>query len=428
MMKHQVSTHSLKSGAELLAVNLPHSGSVQFNTYVRSGYRYANPQHYELPHLLEHLAFEGTKRYPNGPAFNEPIDRTGSYANALTNPDENVYEFSTSPEQIWNILPLAVSQLFEPLFKNRSIAQEKAVIESELSEYQEDPERRVGYLLNQTQFPSLRPSWKARVRRMKTIGRPDIVRFHREMYGTRNMRFVAAGPFGSARVRRLRNELNRLLAGRPRGRRINWQPARLGNFQRKIKLLPASWSQQYFSLDFALAGYDERSLASLRLLCALCDESPSARLYQKVRRAGLAYGIDVDRGSDRDMTGLTVSAEASSQKFMSLLKLVVSELSALRRGRFTDSELELARGNLIGGMARTYETPRDYADWYGERFAEDRSLISPEMRRREYAAIDRGQLIDTAQRYLTRDNWLLVVGGNHLPKEVSLQKTLDAHF
>ena len=58
-MKHSVEEITLKNGAKGLLIDIPGASVMATRIQFRAGMRYAkNPEVYEIPHIVEHLAFE----------------------------------------------------------------------------------------------------------------------------------------------------------------------------------------------------------------------------------------------------------------------------------------------------------------------------------------------------------------------------------
>src|SRR5437899_2033557 len=99
-MQHEVSQHQLAGGAKLLVINMPNASSFYFGSYVRAGWRFSPRQKLDMPHLIEHLAFEGNESFPNPVDFKFAIEKTGTYTNATTSDQLVWYRFSSIPENL----------------------------------------------------------------------------------------------------------------------------------------------------------------------------------------------------------------------------------------------------------------------------------------------------------------------------------------
>src|SRR5436309_1033179 len=120
-MQHEIGEHKLVHGARLLTIQIPNTITFYWTSSFKAGYRFVEPHSYELPHLAEHLAFEGTRTYPDALAFKVEIERDGTYFNAATTYDYVSYMFSGSRQELQRIFPINMSQIYEPLYREEAV-------------------------------------------------------------------------------------------------------------------------------------------------------------------------------------------------------------------------------------------------------------------------------------------------------------------
>ena len=198
-MEHKVTEHELVGGAKLLVINLPVAVSFALDIYTRSGYRFANPAHFELPHLLEHLAFEGNELYPDALAFKAEMEKDGTYFNATTGSFFNDYYYIALPGELKRIIELGLAQVFQPLLTEAAISHEKETVTNELKGYREDNYRTRGYGSMQVLFGKGWPSWTERIAGLANVSSEDLRAFHQTNYTPSNVRFVLSGHFSRPR-------------------------------------------------------------------------------------------------------------------------------------------------------------------------------------------------------------------------------------
>ena len=69
-MKHTVEEIKLKNGATGLLIDIPGASVMSTRIQFRAGMRYAkNHELYEIPHVVEHLAFGANSKYKDEQAF-----------------------------------------------------------------------------------------------------------------------------------------------------------------------------------------------------------------------------------------------------------------------------------------------------------------------------------------------------------------------
>ena len=81
----------MENGLSVVESNMPHARSVTICALIRTGSRYETTSNSGVSHLLEHMLFKGTKRFPDPRMISEGIEKVGGAMNASTD-----QEFETS--------------------------------------------------------------------------------------------------------------------------------------------------------------------------------------------------------------------------------------------------------------------------------------------------------------------------------------------
>ena len=117
----------LPSGLTVVTQNMPHIESVAIGTWIKSGSRNEFANEHGIAHLLEHMAFKGTKRR-TARQIAEEIENVGGEVNAATSTETTSYYARVLKDH----LPLAVDILADILtnsaFDEEELAREKNVI------------------------------------------------------------------------------------------------------------------------------------------------------------------------------------------------------------------------------------------------------------------------------------------------------------
>lgn len=86
-----------------------------------------------IAHFLEHMLFNGTKKYPGEKEYSDYINKNGGYSNAFTSHDHTCYYYTIQPECLKKSLDMFGSFFTEPLFNPDSVNREKEAVDSEHS-------------------------------------------------------------------------------------------------------------------------------------------------------------------------------------------------------------------------------------------------------------------------------------------------------
>ena len=163
----------LPSGLTVVTDSMPHLQTASLGVWVGSGSRDEEPNEHGISHLLEHMAFKGTKRR-TARQIAEEIEAVGGDLNAATSSETTAYFASVLKAD----MPLAVDVLSDilanPTFDPAELKREQNVIVQEIGASEDTPDDLVFDYLQSTAFPN------------QPIGRPIL--------GTPRNRVLVQGP------------------------------------------------------------------------------------------------------------------------------------------------------------------------------------------------------------------------------------------
>lgn len=404
-MKHEVFERRLASGARFFVVNVPQSPIFEMETIVDSGHRFAKPGQYELPHLLEHLALEGSKRFPDPQDFQYEIERYGIYHNAWTSIYKNGYVFYGAMEYWEHIADLSMEQLLHPIFQPEAIKQQTEVVINELTGRMNNARGRAGWQLYRLEKNGQVPDWPERIASLESITRSDITAFYKRYYHPSNFIHVVTGDLPEERVDELVKMLEVSQAGRIK-RKVDGNPAIIPDKPKSsVMLLDYPFEETVsFSMHIFRPGFDEAKFEPMQLFATMLSGGSYSRIHQKVRHAGLGYSVGANFNGDSEKGVISIWDESRSKHFIPLLRLVLGEVEDLARGNFTDRELERARGYSLGRQATRFQTALSITSWYSGAYIDDLPLISPDETAEILRNVTREQIIEAAQYYCAKDD------------------------
>ena len=187
---------ALPNGARLLAIPMPQVRSVSVGVFLRVGSRDETPATNGIGHVLEHMAFKGT-RTRSVQAINLDAERLGAEVNAFTGKDMTGYFMTGLGRHAQQLLRMTADIVLDSTFPEAELRRELEVIRQEAIEYEEDPQDHSSDLLD-------RAIWGDDPMGMPVIGtvgniegftREDLVRHVRAHHVASHTVVVAAGNF-----------------------------------------------------------------------------------------------------------------------------------------------------------------------------------------------------------------------------------------
>lgn len=151
-----------------------------------------------LAHLLEHLLFLGTEKYPAPNEFASHVQRHGGRYNATTEFDQTRYFFEIPEEQLAGALDRFAQFFIAPRLGESGIMQERDVIEAEYRARQADDEQRILGVIKQVLNPA-HPASRFFAGNRSTLGAaPEVLRralmaFRKRYYTAANLQLVVVG-------------------------------------------------------------------------------------------------------------------------------------------------------------------------------------------------------------------------------------------
>ncbi|HEU4562107.1 MAG TPA: insulinase family protein [Longimicrobium sp.] len=366
---------------------------------VNAGSILEDPDQRGLAHFVEHMAFNGTRRFPKHQIveFLESVGmRFGPDVNAYTSFDETVYML-TLPTDTAGVLAKGLDILEDwaagITFDSAEVRRERGVV---VEEWRQG--RGAGARIRDKQFPVLFSG--SRYAERLPIGDPEILRnapaetirrFYHDWYRPDLMAVVAVGDFDPAQVEAMIRE------------RFGRIPARPNPRQRTVFGVPAHPETRYsVATDREASGTSidvvRKVPARIRRTAALYREGVVESLYawmldrrlSDITQRPDAPFLDVStyRGSlVRPVDAYYLSARVPSGGAARGLSALLAEGERAARFGFTQPELDRTRADLLRQWEqiyaeRTKETSADFAGRYTGHFLYGGSLLSTSI---EYA-------------------------------------------
>lgn len=311
-----------------------------------------------VAHLLEHMAFKGTRRR-TARRIAEEIEAVGGFLNAATGYQKTGYFARVMGDDVERALDVIADIVMEPALDFDELEREKEVVVQEIGEAADTPDDVVMEALQALAFPD------------STLGRPilgtvDSVRGHD---GDRLRRFMqshysvdravvtAAGAIVPQRIATwAENYFDGLATASPRPMR-DW-PAHRGGWihdNRKIE-------QTHIALSFPAASARSEDAFAARIFCEAFGGGMSSRLFQKIREErGLAYSVFsfIDAFDETGAIGVYVGTDADNAPLA--VSLVMQELRAVA-DEIAQAEIDRARALLRSSLLMGRESPANRAE------------------------------------------------------------------
>ena len=347
-----VEVSRLDNGLTVVTERMPHIKTATLGVWVGAGSRNERESEHGLSHLIEHMAFKGTRRR-SARRIAEDIENVGGEINAATSVEFTNYTARVLGDDIEVALDVLGDILTESSFEEAELSREKNVILQEYAAVEDDPEDLVFDAFMETAFAGQaigRP----------ILGTPETVRrfdggtiraFMAREYAPERMVLAAAGDVSHEAVL---SAAERHFAGLPAARPNGAAPARYTGGERRLKR-----RLEQANLVVGLPGCsfkDERYYAT-HMFAQVLGGGLTSRLWHEVReQRGLAYEIGAFHWPFSDTGLFGISAGTAGHDIPELVDVTL----ACARAAIADidgTEVARAKTQLKVALLAALESP-----------------------------------------------------------------------
>jgi predicted Zn-dependent peptidase len=387
---------TLGSGIRLFVDPMPELQTAAIGVWANAGAADEAAVENGVAHLLEHMAFKGTKRR-SARDIAEEIETVGGYLNAATTYQRTGYYARVLKNDVGLAVDILADILTEPLFDAAELEKEKEVVVQEIGEAADAPDDAAAELLQSAAFAD------------QSIGRPilgtvDSVRSHAperlrafmgRLYGANNLVIAASGAIDTAS---LAAEIEQRFQALPRGGRNSERarPRYVGGAKHDSRDI----EQTHVAIAFSGVGTRHPDFFAACVFAEALGGGMASRLFQTVReQRGLAYTIQAYAECYDDAGLIGVHTGTDADKAPEAARLIREQISRLA-GEATETELNRSRAVLKASLLMSLENPAGRIEAAaGQIFTFGRPLAPEEICAR-LDAVGRADIVRCAERAL----------------------------
>ena len=184
----------LDNGVTVLYEKVPGVKVVSVQCWIKTGSVNENDKLSGISHFLEHMLFNGTKKFKPG-EIDEYLDAKGGYNNAFTSLDVTNYYVSIPVDEAEAAYEVVSDMVFNALLLQSEIDREKPVVLQEINRKYDDPSYKMWQDLQATLFEGT-PYARQVIGSSETVSaftRQEIVDYYNRFYHPQNMTLVIVG-------------------------------------------------------------------------------------------------------------------------------------------------------------------------------------------------------------------------------------------
>ncbi|HTV33587.1 MAG TPA: pitrilysin family protein [Methylocella sp.] len=345
---------TLPSGLRIATERMVNLETASLGVYVGAGSRHERSEEHGLSHLLEHMAFKGTRRR-SARAIAEEIETAGGELNAATSIEHTAYYAHVLGADITIALDILADILTESTFDSAELEREKSVILQEIGAVEDTPDDLVFEILNAAAFPDQpigRPILGTR-EHVAAFSREAIGRYLDIHYRPEGMVIGAAGAIDHDRIcEEVVRRFNLPVEGKTPP--VRAAPARYQGGERRLR---RRLEQVHLTIGFEGVSYAHEDFYALQIFASACGGGMSSRLFQEVREArGLAYAVHAFHWGFSDAGLFGFYAAASTADVTELLPVALDCLAKATQD-LSEAEVRRAKAQMKVSLLAALESP-----------------------------------------------------------------------
>lgn len=373
--------HTLKNGLTVIIVEAASFPTVTIQLLVGAGSRYETKENNGIAHFFEHMAFKGSKKYPNSYIISSTIEGEGGIFNAFTSKDHTGYWIKALCEDFPVAIDVLSDMVLNPLLVADEIEREKGVIVEEVNMYEDNPARKVGEIFDTLMYPNNPLGFEIAGSKnvVRSFTRKTFTDYIGEHYHPKNAVLVVAG--GVKYIKDLLPQVEEKFSDWKAGKKTTFEKVNEIQSKPKIVVKYKNTEQAHFCLGYRTFSQQDKRRYVLSVLSTILGGGMSSRLFMEVReRRGLCYYISTGRELYNDVGNIVTQAGLTNdiKKIKEAIKVILNEQSKVMGGDVKAEELYKAKELLKGRLLLSLEDSSNVASFYGNRMLLEGKIASPE--------------------------------------------------
>jgi predicted Zn-dependent peptidase len=349
---------TLANGVTVVSESMPHLATTSLGIWVGAGARDEEADEHGISHLLEHMAFKGTRRR-SARGIAEEIEAVGGDINAATSVEHTSYNARVLAEDMPLALDVLSDILAEPAFDPEELAREHNVIEQEIGAALDTPDDLVFDLFQERAFPGqpIGRSILCTPDSVRSFGPEKLRTYLGRTYRAPKMIVSAAGAVSHEA---LVAEAEKRVAGFAGADKPAVVPAR---YEGGVEIGGGrELEQAHLLIGLPGLSYRDPGIHALQVFTNVLGGGMSSRLFQEVREArGLCYAVYSFHWGYADTGLFGVYAGTDGGDVGELVDVAVDQILATIDS-MTEAELARSKAQAKVGLLAALESSGARAD------------------------------------------------------------------
>lgn len=423
-MKPVITT--LKNGLRVCLVDTNSFPSLTTILLVGAGSRYENAKNNGIAHFFEHMAFKGSKNFPDSFTISSTIEGLGGVFNAFTSKDHTGYWIKAPTDSFETVLDVISDMIMNSFLLEDEINREKGVIVEEINMYEDTPRWKSGDLFEELMYKgsSLGMDIAGTKETVTAFNRKTFTDYMDELYHPNNAVLVVAGGFGKDKADYIKKIESRFGSWKTNKVKGSFELFKKTQNEPRILIHNKKTEQTHFCLGFHSYNLEDKRKYPLALLSTILGGGMSSRLFMQVReRRGLCYYISSGRTSYKDVGNFVTSAGVTNDldKTKEAIRVTLEEHKKMTIGEITDVEIKRAKEQIKGRTILSMEDSQNVSLYFGLEMLLQNKSTPPEEMIEKIQKVTREEIEDVAKDVFNRNSLNLSLIGPFKDGDITVE-------
>jgi predicted Zn-dependent peptidase len=341
----------LDNGMVVVTDRLDHVQSVAMGTWVDVGARNETPDINGISHMLEHMAFKGTRKR-SALQISEEIEAVGGQMNAYTSRENTAYYCKVLHEDQELAIDVIADILQNSTLDAKELERERQVILQEIGQANDTPDDIVFDYFQETALPdqALGRSILGSPENVASLSRDDLFDFMSRRYSPQRMVFAASGNVEHDHIVDL---VNTKFDNLPKHEDHDMEALQYQGGQR---IQNRELEQVHVIFGLPTVSYTDDAFYDIQVFNTLLGGGMSSRLFQEIReKRGLVYSVYSFTSHYVDGGLFSIYAGTGPDDLAELMPVMCDELVRATQD-LTEEEVNRARAQLKASVVMGMES------------------------------------------------------------------------
>ncbi len=413
-MDTKYTTFKLKNGLKVLIYPVNHVNSVSIAATVRAGHFCEEKNQSGIAHLLEHMLFDGTEKFPTFKRLNAFFDQIAGEYGGTTSHDTITIAGTFVDEELENALIPLRQILFHPLLLNEFLEKEKGIVLDEIATYEESPSYQNYLKALQIRFKGetiLSDPLGGKLETVRALTQSQVKSYHSKFFQPSNMQIIIAGKCSPNKTKKLLRKYFDLVKNKEE---IKHKKFSQKQFSKQNILVTNNHSQKtYVRINFPSFSWEDKPIERITLsyLSSLLTNRRDSILYSKLREEnGWIYDIDSNFYTGFNIGLFEISTSTPPKRGLDVIREILSSLEDVKNNPPNEKYLEKVKDIDRKRMKMVLDSPTGIIKWFSdELFYRRTKILLPKDVIELYKDVTPQKVQEIAKKILDYDKMNIIV-------------------